>query len=130
MFGEETGGSFAVVEVEVQPQNGPPPHLRRREDETFYVLDGEFSFLHGERTFVATTGSFVHIPMGTIHTFKNVGKRIGRFLVVLTPAGFERFFEEAGEPFVDKSTPPPVSQKAVERLLALAPKYHLEIILP
>jgi quercetin dioxygenase-like cupin family protein len=128
VVGEDTGGSFSMVEVEVQPQNGPPPHIHHREDETFYVLDGDFSFLHGERTFMATAGSFVHIPMGTIHTFKNVGKGVGRFLVVITPPGFEKFLEEVGESFVDKSNPPPVSQEAVQKLLALAPKYHLEVI--
>ena len=126
--GEDTGGSFAMIEVEVQRQNGPPPHIHHREDETFYVLSGDFTFLHGERTFIATPGSFVHIPKGTIHTFKNVGKRIGRFLVVITPAGFEKFFEEVGESLVDRSATPPVSQEAVQKLLALAPKYHLEVI--
>jgi quercetin dioxygenase-like cupin family protein len=125
---DDTRGSLAMVEVEVQPENGPPPHIHHREDETFYVLDGDFSFLHGEHTYMATGGSFVHIPMGTIHTFKNVGETIGRLLVAITPAGFERFFEEVGEPCVDRSAPPPVSKEAVQRLLALAPKYHLEVI--
>lgn len=128
--GEETGESFAMIEVQVQPQNGPPPHIHHREDETFYILEGEFSFLHGGRTFAATAGSFIHIPKGTLHTFKNVGASPGRFLVVITPAGFEKFFEDIGEPAVDKPYPPPFDPAIVEKLMALAPKYNLEVRMP
>jgi quercetin dioxygenase-like cupin family protein len=124
---EDTGGSFALIEIEVQPQNGPPPHIHHREDESFYVLEGEFSFLHGDLTFKATAGSFVYIPKGALHTFKNVGTSQGRLLVIITPAGFEKLFEEIGEPAIDKSSPPPFNPATVEKLLALAPKYHLEI---
>lgn len=127
VVGGDTGGSFAMLEVEVQPQNGPPPHIHHREDETFYITGGEFSFLHGDQTFRATAGSFVHIPKGTLHTFKNVGTSWGRFVVVITPAGFEELIEEIGEPVLDKSTSPPLNRVVVDKLLALAPKYHLEI---
>ncbi len=127
VVGEDTGGSFALIEGQVQPENGPPPHIHHREDETFYVLEGEFSFLHGDITFTATAGSFVYIPKGTLHTFKNIGTSQGRFLVVITPAGFEKFFEEIGEPAIDKSSPPPFNQATVEKLLTIAPKYHLEV---
>lgn len=125
--GHETGGSFAMLEVRVQPQNGPPPHVHLREDETFYVLDGEFTFLHGDSTFTAISGSVVHIPKGVLHTFKNVGTTWGRFVVIINPAGFEKLFEEIGESVTDQPSPPLFNSEVVEKLLALAPKYHLEI---
>src|SRR3990170_3839838 len=127
VVGEDTGGSFALIEVQVQPENGPPPHIHHREDETFYVLEGEVSFLHGDITFTATAGSFVYIPKGTLHTFKNIGTSQGRFLAIITPAGFEKFFEEIGEPVTDETSPPPFNQATVEKLLTIAPKYHLEV---
>jgi len=130
VVGEDTGGSFSLIEVQVQSENGPPPHIHHREDETFYVLEGEFSFLHGDITITATAGSFVYIPKGTLHTFKNIGTSQGRFLAIITPAGFEKFFEEIGEPAIDKSSPPPFNPATVEKLLALAPKYHLEVKIP
>lgn len=130
VVGEDTGGSFSLIEGQVQSENGPPPHIHHREDETFYVLEGEFSFLHGDITFTATAGSFVYIPKGTLHTFKNIGTSQGRFLAIITPAGFEKFFEEIGEPAIDKSSPPPFNPATVEKLLALAPKYHLEVKIP
>jgi len=130
VVGDDTDRSFAMIEVQAQPQNGPPPHIHHREDETFYVLEGEFSFLHGDRTFTATAGSFVYIPKCTLHTFNNVGTAPGRVLVIITPAGFEKFFEEIGEPATDKSSPPPFNPATIEKLLALAPKYHLEVKVP
>ncbi len=127
LTGDDTGGAFALVENTVQPENGPPPHIHLREDETFFVLEGEFSFLRGDTTFSANPGSFIYIPKGTLHTYKNVGGVIGRLVFLLTPAGFEKFFEEIGEPAKDKITPPPFDPATVEKLLKLAPKYHLEV---
>ncbi|MBI2486598.1 MAG: quercetin 2,3-dioxygenase [Deltaproteobacteria bacterium] len=128
VVGEETNGNYSVVEILAQQQNGPPPHIHHREDEGFYVLDGEFSFLYIDRTFTATAGSFVHIPKGTLHTFNNVGTAPGRVLVIITPAGLEKLFEEIGEPVTDMSSPPPFNPATIEKLLVLAPKYQLEII--
>jgi mannose-6-phosphate isomerase-like protein (cupin superfamily) len=54
--GEETAGSFCVIELTAFPHNGPPPHIHHREDESFYVLDGSFSFLLGDRTIEAGPG--------------------------------------------------------------------------
>ena len=72
----------------------------------------------------------MYIPKGTVHTFKNVGTSRGRFLVIITPAGFEKFFEKIGEPVTDKTSPPPFNPETVKKLLALAPNFHLEVKLP
>jgi mannose-6-phosphate isomerase-like protein (cupin superfamily) len=124
---EETMGSLAIVEVTAFPQNGPPPHIHHREDESFYILDGTFSFKLGNRTFEAGPRDFIQIPQGTLHTYKNIGEKPGRFVVVLTPGGFENFFREIGEPAQQDAIPPKVPEGIIEKLLALAPKYHLEV---
>jgi mannose-6-phosphate isomerase-like protein (cupin superfamily) len=125
---EDTGGAFALWETTSPPEGGPPPHLHHREDETFYVLEGEMEFWAGGETIRAGAGSFVYIPRGTMHTFKNVGTTPARFLGTVVPGGFERFFLEVGEPATDRSTPP-VSEGPpdVERLVATAAKYNCEI---
>ena len=115
------------VELTAFPQNGPPPHIHLREDESFLVLDGEFSVLLGERTLTAGQGAFVHIPKGTLHTYKNIGSTPGRIIILLTPGGFERLWEELGEPATQLTTPPPVDAGVIEKLIALAPNYHLQI---
>jgi len=75
--GEETAGSFCVIELTAFPHNGPPPHVHHREDEPFYVLDGNFSFLLGDRTIEAGPGSFCRVPKGTVHRYEYVGIKPG-----------------------------------------------------
>jgi len=126
--GEETNGALGLWEAVIPPQAGPPPHIHHREDESFYVLEGEIEFLEDERTFLAGAGSFVHIPRGTLHRFKNVGTKSSRALMMVMPAGLEKMFEEIATPATDPSAPPPPpGPEDVEKLLAVAPKYGLEI---
>ena len=82
----------------VPPQAGPGPHVYHREDEAFHVLEGDIEMLDGLRTFVAGAGSFVFLPRGVVHGFKNVGAETIRMLITATPAGLEKLFEEAGQP--------------------------------
>jgi quercetin dioxygenase-like cupin family protein len=124
---EDTGGAYAAVEVTATPGlPGPPPHIHHREDEAFYLLEGELElFVEGD-TGVVGAGSFVNIPRGMLHTFRNAGAESARFVAVVAPAGFEGFFEEVGEPATDPSSPP-AGPPDVEKVLAAAPKYGLEI---
>jgi quercetin dioxygenase-like cupin family protein len=126
--GEETGGAYALIHAEVPPQSGPPPHIHRREDEAFYVLEGELSFVVDGRAIQATAGAWVTLPRGTLHAFKNVGKSRAKMLIVVTPSGLEKFFVEVGDEATDRSAAAPVPD--IEKLLATAPKYGLEIKLP
>ncbi len=89
---EDTGGAFSLFEGLVPPGGGPPPHIHQREDESFYVLEGEFEILVGENTIPTGAGSCVHVPSGTLHTFKNVGISPGRLFGIATPGGMEQFF--------------------------------------
>ncbi len=121
---EDTNGEFIVFETLVLPGGGPPPHIHHRESESFYVLEGEFEFLAGDRWIQAAPGSFVHVPKGSLHTLRNAGDSIGRLLTLAVPAGLEKFFEEAGEPGTDVSSPP--GPPDVEKLLATAERYGIE----
>ena len=126
---EDTGGALLFVDASVPPQAGPPPHIDHRVDEAFYVLEGEIEFLEGDRTFVAGTGSFVFIPKGVVHAFKNVGTGTARMLAAVMPAGLEEYFREAGRPAGEGAAPPPGPEE-IRRLIALAPKYGTEILPP
>ena len=128
---EDTDGACTVLE-EVSPPGaaGPPPHVHHREDETFCVLEGELEFALGDRTFRAVAGSVVHAPKGVPHSFKNAGTGPCRMLVVVSPGGLESFFEEVGESAADGSSPPPFGREEIERMLAIAPRYGIEMLPP
>jgi mannose-6-phosphate isomerase-like protein (cupin superfamily) len=124
---EDTDGAFALVETTTPPENpGPPPHIHHQEDETFYLLEGQLELLVNDRTTTVSAGSFVRIPKGTLHTFRNVGTEPARFLAMVVPGGFEKFWEEVGEPATDPSSPP-AGPPDVEKVMAAAPRYGLEI---
>lgn len=90
-----TEGQYTAYRCTVPPQAGPPPHHHDGFDEAFYVVSGTFEILVGETAHRAEAGSFVFIPKGVVHTFRNVGETPGQFLGTATPAGHERFFEDA-----------------------------------
>ena len=127
---EDTGGMYALTDSVVPPQGEAPLHVHHREDEAFWVLEGELEILVGEDTFRASAGSFVHLPKGVRHAYKNVGMRPARFLTLIVPGGLEKLFEEVGKPATDLSFPPPFEEEDIERLLALAPRYGAEILSP
>lgn len=128
--GADTNGAYMLLEGTISPQLGPPPHIHHREDEFYYVLEGDFEILDGDRTFIASAGSFVHIPRGTLHRFKNVGATPARLLVFFTPAGMENFFFEAGLPAQEGGAAPPFGPEEIQRTLAAASKYGMEFPLP
>lgn len=92
--GEETGGSIGFLEATSAPGTGPPRHIHRSHDELFYVLEGEFLFLVGERQVSALPGTFVFIPRGTVHAAKVTGSVPGKVLAAYIPGGLEQSFEE------------------------------------
>src|SRR5436190_21270809 len=71
--GEESGGAYFAMEALVPPGGGPPPHTHTREDETFYLLDGQVEFMLGENIVVAGPGDFVNVPRGTVHRVQTTG---------------------------------------------------------
>ena len=126
----DTNGRFTCFEASVPPQAGPPPHLHHGEDEAYYVLEGELEVLDGDRTFMARTGSFVYIPRGTVHAFRNVGSIPSRMLIFVTPGGFENFFFEVGQPARAGESAPPLGPEEMERTVAAASSYGMELRLP
>ena len=128
-----TGGAYSLFEVATQPGTGPPPHIHHREDEAFYVLEGEYEFLAGRETLRVGAGSLLYVPKGTVRAHRVVGEGMGRMLVTQTPGGlYERFFEEVGEEAssnvvmvsLDAGSP-----KAA-RISEVAARYGIEIALP
>ena len=128
---EDTNGKYALFDAIVPPGGGPPPHVHSREEEGFYILEGEISFTIGDKRLVASGGMFANMPVGTPHSFKNESGKPARMLISVAPAGLEKMFFEVGVPVPPgATTAAPPTKEEIERLLAAAPRYGIEIKLP
>lgn len=129
--GEDTHGQFALIEAVGRRGNVPPPHIHHREDEIFYVLEGEIVVSVGDRTVKGTPGTMIFLPRDVRHSF-TIESEHSRMLILVTPAGFEAWFREFSVPAA-AMTLPPANEPAygeVQRMLEAAPRYGLEFVLP
>jgi len=126
--GDETDGKYATFDALVPPGGGPLPHIHTREEESFLVLEGEITFQLGEERIVAGAGTFLNMPVGSLHCFKNESNTIARMLISVAPAGLEQMFLEVGHPLADdvELVSPPTAEE-IQKLLEVAPRYGIEI---
>jgi uncharacterized cupin superfamily protein len=101
--GEDTNCKYAIWEAIVPPGGGPPPHAHSREEEGFYILEGEITFQIGDQRVVATAGMFANMPVGTPHSFKNESSKPAKMLISVAPTGLEDMFFEFGVPLPEAS---------------------------
>ena len=94
--GDDTGGAFDYFVVEVAPHGGPPLHVHHRQEETIHVLEGRFKIQIGDETFRCAEGGFAYLPSGVPHAFVNLTGEPAEIVVVYTPGGGHRFYEELG----------------------------------
>jgi len=117
----ETGGAFALAEFTAPPgYAGPPPHRHRGTDEAFYVLEGEFALTVEGQTAPAGPGAFVYVPRGVLHTYANPGSVPARLLLVMSPAGFERYFDDLAAAYASGDPEP-------GRLAAVFARHGVEV---
>jgi mannose-6-phosphate isomerase-like protein (cupin superfamily) len=129
--GADTNGRYALWEAIVPPGGGPPLHVHSREEEGFYVLEGEITFTVGDKRLVASAGMFANMPVGTPHSFKNESGTPAKMLISVAPAGLEQMFFEFGVPLAEGSMSAlPPTHEEIEKLVAIAPGYGIEIKLP
>ena len=121
--GHDTGGVLSVVESHDVRGGGPPPNIHHREDETFQILEGEYEWTVGGRTFIAQKGATIFAPRGVPHTYRYLGQTPGRLMCIITPSGFEEFFEEIG-------ALSPQQQQDIPRVIEIGKEYGLEILPP
>jgi len=128
VMGEDTQGQYAMIQTEERKGFEPPPHVHTREDENFYVLEGEVTYFIADKVIHATPGTFVHAPRGIQHTFK-LNTEQAKVLVSVYPSGFEKFVKELSIPVPEQMPPAlePPSPEEVQRLISIAKKYGIEM---
>ncbi len=91
---EESAGAVSVFMTEDPPRTGPPVHTHTKEDETIFVIDGDYKIQIGGTVHDVMPGQIAFFPKDTPHTYVNAGETTGKLLVVTTPGGFENFFRD------------------------------------
>jgi mannose-6-phosphate isomerase-like protein (cupin superfamily) len=121
---QSTGGTFGLIEVRLAAGFSPPLHVHHQEDESFWILEGELTFVCDGQTYQAGPGSFVYLPRDLPHTFR-VDEGPARALELVQPGGHERFYVEGGRPALDDAIPE-FDPRDLERVRALYARYRLE----
>ena len=121
--GEDTGGAFDYFIVEVAPHGGPPLHVHHRQEETIHVLKGQYKIRIGDEVFQCNEGGFAYLPSGVPHAFLNLTDQPGEVIVVYTPGGGHKFYEELG-PMSRGGSPDP------KLIAALFEKYDMTLLGP
>jgi quercetin dioxygenase-like cupin family protein len=130
---DQTGGQYALVEILAPDGYGSVLHVHHREDEGFYILEGEMTFYVGEQTIKAHPGSYLFGPRDVPHAF-TVESGPARLLFVFSPAGLEGLIREMGEPARSLTVPPQLDEEPDEaereRMAAIGARYGAEILGP
>ena len=117
--GNDSGGRFALVEHPMEPRAlGAPLHRHRNEDEYSFVIEGRIGAKLGGEVVFGNRGDLIFKPRQQWHTFWNAGDEQARILEIISPAGFERYFEELA------TWERPLNP---EKVLALAARYDVEL---
>ena len=114
-----TGGKSTTTIQTSPPGGGPPPHTHQNEDETFFVLEGDYEFLHNGEWKPVAAGEAVHSLRGSTHTFRNAGSTTGRMLVFVAPAGLEKYLEAISKLSVPDDMP---------ELLSISAQYGISFL--
>ena len=121
--GENTGGAFDYFIVQVAPHGGPPLHVHHVQEETIHVLRGRYKVRIGDSIFYCEEGGFAYLPSKVPHTFLNLTDEPGEVVVVYTPGGGHKFYEEFGP--LSRSGPPDP-----KKLAPLFEKYGMTLLGP
>ena len=124
LAGGDTGNAVAVLHFTVPKFSGPPLHRHSVEDEWFYVLDGELTFEVDGQRFTGGAGTSAFVPRGSAHTYQNFRDEAAHILVIETPAGLDRFFENV------TAQNKGLSQPDLARVEQLMQSYGLELLGP
>ena len=95
--GDDTNGGYYLVEAIVPPEGGPPFHIQTREEEAFYILEGELSFYGDDGEIVAGPGTYLNTPKGAQHRCRNNGSQTAKMLFFLYASGDRGALRQAGQ---------------------------------
>ena len=127
----DTGGQMTIVEVTEHPGAEAPLHVHHRDDEGFWILEGDLTFEVGDETIEASAGDYVFGPRDIPHRF-TVGDRGCRMLFIMVPGGMEDLIRATSEPAPARTLPPlseeEPSPEEIEGLKAIIKEHGYELL--
>jgi mannose-6-phosphate isomerase-like protein (cupin superfamily) len=124
----DTGGQMSIIEITEPPGSEAPLHVHHREDESFWILEGDVTFEVGDRKIDARAGDYLFGPRDVPHRY-TVGSAGCRMLFIMTPGGFEDLIIATSEPAASRTLPPPFEEEPDwERIAAIASAYGNELL--
>jgi quercetin dioxygenase-like cupin family protein len=127
----DTGGQMTIIEVTEHPGAEAPLHVHHRDDEGFWILEGEVTFEVGGETIEASAGDYVFGPREVPHRF-TVGDQGCRMLFILVPGGIEEVIRATSQPAASRALPPPPeaepTPEEIEGLKAIVKKHGYELL--
>lgn len=115
----DSDGLLALFHLDAPPMSGPPRHVHSREDEVFYVLEGELVFELDGVSHTISTGGTVYLRRGVVHAYQNFTDKPARLLIATTPGHFSVYFEEMS------AMTPPGGMPEMGALAELSERYGL-----
>jgi quercetin dioxygenase-like cupin family protein len=124
----DTGGQMTIVEVTERPGSEAPLHVHHRDDEGFWILEGDVTFEVGDKTIQASAGDYVFGPRHIPHRF-TVGDAGCRMLFILVPGGIEDVIRATSEPATSRTLPPPPEEEPdIDRLKEIVAAHGYELL--
>ena len=127
--GEASGGEIAIVEIFARRGDMPPLHVHRREDEVFYMLEGRLSLHLADVSHEIGPGQAAFAPRDVPHVYR-VESETARWLAIATPAGFDMFVREVGEPAPEEMLPPEGRVHDPGRIAEIGARHGIELLGP
>jgi mannose-6-phosphate isomerase-like protein (cupin superfamily) len=128
LSGEQTAGQFCLFENKSAGNTRTPIHVHAKDDETVYVIEGELTAVIGGRPRSLTSGESIFLSRGIPHQLKNMSGNPCRYILIGTPALFERFVEEGGHELRPGEVLGPPTPEEIERLREAAPRFGITLL--
>jgi quercetin dioxygenase-like cupin family protein len=128
LSGEETAGQFCLLENESGGNTKTPIHVHAEDDETVYIIEGELIAVIEGRSLRLTAGESAFLPRGIPHQLMNISGKRCRYILIGTPALFDRFLEEGGHELRPDEVVGPPTQEEIGRLREASPKFGITLL--
>ncbi|MGK9169591.1 cupin domain-containing protein [Inquilinus limosus] len=128
LSGDQTAGQFCLFENRSGGNTRTPIHVHARDDETVYIIEGELTAVIDGRPRRLTAGESAFLPRGIPHQLMNMSGNPSRYILIGTPALFDRFLEEAGHELQPDEIVGPPTPEEIERLREASPRFGITLL--